>query len=84
MTTTWTNVLTPEQKEEHRKELAKQVEEYLAKGGKITQCPRNAYTDTDTEDKPKRKFDRLTTSDSLTDPIKRTIGGFVPHKKGQE
>jgi hypothetical protein len=84
VTTTWTNVLTPEQKEEHRKELAKQVEEYLARGGKITQCPPNAYTETDVEGKPKRKFDRLTTSDSLTDPIKRTIGGFVPHKKGQE
>ena len=84
MTTTWTNVLTPEQKEEHRKELAKQVEEYLARGGKITQCPPNAYTETDVEGKPKRKFDRLTTSDSLTDPIKRTIGGFIPHKKGQE
>ena len=84
MTTTWTNVLTPEQKEEHRKELARQIDEYLAKGGKITQCPRNAFTETDVEGKPKRKFDRLTTSDSLTDPIKRTIGGFVPHKKGQE
>ena len=84
MTTTWTNVLTPEQKEEHRKELARQIDEYLANGGTITQCPRNAFTETDVEGKPKRKFDRLTTSDSLTDPIKRTIGGFVPHKKGQE
>ena len=82
MTTTWTNVLTTEQKEKQRKEIARQVEEYLARGGKITQCPRNAYTDTDIEGKPKRKFDRLTTSDSLTDPIKRTIGGFIPHKKG--
>ena len=54
MTTTWTNVLTPEQKEEHRKELAKQVEEYLAKGGKITQLPSNAYTDLDVEGKIKR------------------------------
>jgi hypothetical protein len=84
VTTTWTNVLTPEQKEEQRKEIAKQVEEYLARGGKITQCPRNAYTDTDIEGKPKRKFDRLTTLDSLTDPTKRQIGGFVLHKKGQE
>ena len=84
MTTTWTDVLTLEQKEEQRKEIAKQVEEYLARGGKITQCPRNAYTDTDIEGKPKRKFDRLTTLDSLTDPTKRQIGGFVLHKKGQE
>ena len=51
MTTTWTNVLTPEQKEEQSKEIAKHVEEYLAKGGKITQCPRNAYTDMDVEGK---------------------------------
>jgi hypothetical protein len=84
VTTTWTDVLTLEQKEEQRKEIAKQVEEYLARGGKITQCPRNAYTDTDIEGKPKRKFDRLTTLDSLTDPTKRQIGGFVLHKKGQE
>ena len=84
MTTTWTNVLTPEQKEEHRKELARQIDEYLANGGTITQCPRNAFTETDVEGKPKRKFDRLITPDSLTDPIKRTIGGFVPHEKGQE
>jgi len=84
VTTTWTDVLTLEQKEEQRKEIAKQVEEYLARGGKITQCPRNAYTDTDIEGKPKRKFDRLTTLDSLTDPTKRQIGGFVLHKKGQK
>ena len=84
MTTTKIDVPTPDKKEEHRKELARQIDEYLAKGGKITQCPRNAFTETDVEGKPKRKFDRLTTSDSLTDPIKRTIGGFVPHKKGQE
>ena len=86
MTTTWINVLTPEQKEEQRKEIARQVEEYLARGGKITQCPRNAFTETyiDVDGKPKRKFDRLTTLDSLTDPTKRQIGGFVLHKKGQE
>ena len=84
MTTTKKDVPTFDQKEQQRREIAKQVEDYLAKGGKITQCPRNAYTETDVEGKPKRKFDRLTTSDSLTDPIKRTIGGFVPHKKGQE
>jgi len=84
VTTTWTDVLTLEQKEEQRKEIAKQIEEYLARGGKITQCPRNAYTDTDIEGKPKRKFDRLTTLDSLTDPTKRQIGGFVLHKKGSK
>ena len=84
MTTTWTNVLTPEQKEEQRKEIAKQIEEYLARGGKITQCPPNAFTDTDIEGKPRRKFDRLTSPDSLTDPTNRSIGGFVQHKKKED
>ena len=86
MTTTKIDRRTPDQKEQQRREIAKQVEDYLAKGGKITQCPRNAFTgtDIDIDGKPKRKFDRLTTLDSLTDPIKKQIGGFVPHKKGGE
>jgi hypothetical protein len=54
VTTTWTNVLTPEQKEEQRKEIEKHIKEYLAKGGKITQLPSNAYTDLDVEGKIKR------------------------------
>ena len=82
MTTTWTNVLTPEQKEEQRKEIEKHIKEYLAKGGKITQCPRNAYTEIDVEGK--KKFQKLIQPDSLTDPTKRMIGGFVLHKKGRE
>lgn len=82
MTTTWINVLTPEQKEEQRKEIARQVEEYLARGGKITQCPRNAFTETDIEGKRKRGV--VLPVDSLTDPTKRLIGGFIPHKKGGE
>jgi hypothetical protein len=49
----------PDQKEEHRKELARQIEEYLANGGTITQCPPNAFTETDVEGKPKRKFSDL-------------------------
>ena len=81
MTTTWINVLSPEQKEEQRKEIARQVEEYLARGGKITQCPRNAYTETDIEGK--RKHGVVLPVDSLTDPTKRLIGGFVPRKKGE-
>ena len=84
MTTTKIDLPTPDQKEEHRKELAKQVDEFLANGGKITQCPRNAFTETDVEGKPKRKFSVLVSPDSLTDPTNRSIGGFVPHKKGQE
>ena len=82
MTTTWINVLTPEQKEEQRKELARQVDEFLANGGKITQCPPNAFTETDIEGK--RRHGVVLPIDSLTDPTKRMIGGFVPHKKGQE
>ena len=82
MTTTWINVLTPEQKEEQRKEIARQVEEYLARGGKITQCPPNAFTETDIEGKRKRGV--VLPVDSLTDPTKRLIGGFVPRKKGGE
>ena len=82
MTTTKIDVPTPDQKEEHRKELARQIDEYLANGGTITKCPPNAFTETDIEGKPRRKFSVLITPDSLTDPIKRTIGGFIPHKKG--
>ena len=81
MTTTWTDVLTLEQKEEQRKEIAKQIEEYLAKGGKITQCPPNAFTETDIEGKRKRGV--VLPVDSLTDPTKRLIGGFILHKKGE-
>jgi len=54
VTTTKIDMPTPDQKEEQSKERAKHVEEYLAKGGKITQCPRNAYTDMDVEGKIKR------------------------------
>jgi hypothetical protein len=42
--------------------------------------PANAYTETDVEGKPKRKFDRLTTSDSLTDPTNRDTGAVRPTK----
>lgn len=54
MTTTKIDVTTPEQKEEQRKEIEKHIKEYLAKGGKITQLPSNAYTDLDVEGKIKR------------------------------
>ena len=81
MTTTKIDLPTPDQKEEHSKELAKQVDEFLANGGKITQCPRNAFTETDIEGKPKRKFSVLISPDSLTDPTNRSIGGFVQHNK---
>jgi len=86
MTTTKIDVLTPNQKEEQRREIAKLVEEFLSNGGTITQCPRNAFTETDVEGKPKlkRKFDRLTTPDSLTDPTNRNFGAFRPSVKGDK
>ena len=84
MTTTKIDLPTPDQKEEHRKELAKQVDEFLANGGKITQCPPNAFTETDLDGKPRRTFSVLISPDSLTDPTKRTIGGFVQHNKKED
>ena len=84
MTTTKINVMTAEERERLRKELEKQIAEFKAKGGKITQCPRNAYTETDVEGRKKRKHGVSFSSDSLTNPIKRTIGGFVPRKNREE
>jgi len=84
MTTTKIDVLTPDQKEKQRKKIAKDVEQYLANGGTITQCPRNAFTTVDPDGKPvrKKKFDKYYTPDSITDPTKRTLGGFIPNKGG--
>ena len=76
MTTTKIDVPTPDQKEEHRKELAQQIKEYLAKGGKVTQCPDRTFTQTEG---PKRKFDGGR-NDSLTDPTNRDIGATRPTK----
>ena len=84
MTTTKINVMTPQERERLREELARQVEEFEANGGKITQCPRNAYTETDVEGKPKRKFDRLITPDSLTEPTNRDVGAYRPPFKGSK
>jgi len=84
VTTTKIDLPTPDQKEEHRKELAKQVDEFLANGGEITQCPPNAFTETGLDGKPKRKFSVLVSPDSLTDPTNRSIGGFVQHKKKED
>ena len=84
MTTTKIDVPTPDQKEEHRKELARQIDEYLANGGTITKCPPNAFTETDIEGKPRRKFSVLITPDSLTDPTNRDIGAYRPPFKGSK
>ena len=85
MTTTKIDVLTPDQKEQERERIAEDIKRYLADGGKITQCPRNAYTTVDPDGKPtyKRKFDKVYNHDSITDPTKRTLGGFIPPKKGE-
>ena len=80
MTTTWINVLTPEQREEQRKELARQVDEFLANGGKITQCPPRAFTP---DEGPKRKF-AGSQFDSLTDPTNRDVGAMRPTKRERE
>jgi len=87
VTTTRIDVLTKEQKEAQRQKIAKDVEEYLANGGTITQCPRNAYTELDADDgedgvKKKVKFKRYLSPDSLTNPITRIIGGFKKPTKG--
>ena len=84
MTTTKIDVKTKEARDRLREELAQQIKEYLAKGGKVTQCPRNAFTETDVEGKPKRKFDRLITPDSLTDPTNRDVGAYRPPFKGSK
>ena len=54
MTTTKIDVRTKEQKDAQREALAQQIKEYLAKGGKVTQCPDRTFTQTEG---PKRKFD---------------------------
>jgi hypothetical protein len=81
VTTTKINVMTPEERKRLREELERQTQEYLNKGGAITQCPPNAFTETDKEGKT--KFQKLIKPDSLTDPTKRILGGFIFHKKGE-
>jgi hypothetical protein len=39
VTTTKIDIDTEEQKDVQREELARQIKAYLAKGGKVTQCP---------------------------------------------
>ena len=76
MTTTKIDVRTKEQKDAQREALAQQIKEYLAKGGKVTQCPDRTFTQTEG---PKRKFDGGR-NDSLTDPTNRDIGATRPTK----
>ena len=76
MTTTKIDVRTKEQKDAQREALAQQIKEYLAKGGKVTQCPDRTFTQTEG---PKRKFDGGR-NDSLTDPTNRDVGAVRPTK----
>ena len=76
MTTTKIDVRTKEQKDAQREALAQQIKEYLAKGGKVTQCPDRTFTQTEG---PRRKFDGGR-NDSLTDPTNRDIGATRPTK----
>ena len=77
MTTTRVDKPTGEERDRLREELARQIKEYLAKGGKVTQCPPRAFTQ---RDGAKRKFDGGR-NDSLTDPTNRDIGAMRPTKR---
>ena len=76
MTTTKIDIDTEEQKDAQREELARQIKAYLAKGGKVTQCPPRTFTQVEG---PKQRFSggRF---DSLTDPTNRDIGAMRPTK----
>ena len=80
MTTTRVDKLTDEERDRLREELAQQLRDYLAKGGKVTQCPPRTFTQTDG---PKRRFDGGR-NDSLTDPTNRDIGAMRPTKNKGE
>ena len=76
MTTTRVDKPTGEERDRLREELAQQIKDYLAKGGKVTQCPPRAFTQ---RDGPRRKFDGGR-NDSLTDPTNRDVGAVRPTK----
>ena len=76
MTTTKIDVKTKEARDRLREELAQQIKEYLAKGGKVTQCPDRTFTQTEGYAK---KF-AGSQFDSLTDPTNRDTGAVRPTK----
>jgi len=88
-----TSNLRPEDREALQEQVARDVEEYLARGGKITQCPPRAYStpavgygrrysDSDTH---KNKNKAVTYNVApITDPMKRMLGGFIPGLKRDE
>jgi hypothetical protein len=75
VTTTKIDVKTKEARDRLREELAQQIKEYLAKGGKVTQCPDRTFTQTEGP----KKFDG-SQFDSLTDPSNRDVGAMRPTK----
>jgi len=77
VTTTKINVPTKDEKEKGREQIAQEIKKYLARGGKITQCPPRAFTPTEG---PKKKF-AGSQFDSLTDPTNRDVGAYRPTKK---
>ena len=77
MTTTKIDVPTKDEKEKGREQIAQEIKKYLARGGKITQCPPRAFTPTEG---PKKKF-AGSQFDSLTDPANRDVGAYRPTKK---
>jgi len=93
MTKKKTSSLRPEDREALQEQVARDVEEYLAKGGKITQCPPRAYS-TPAVGYSRRHSDRYYLAHHkkkhtvatynfapITDPIKRMLGGFIPGLK---
>ena len=76
MTTTKIDVKTKEVRDALSAEIAKQVEEFLAKGGTVTQCPPRAFTKVEGYAK---KF-AGSQFDSLTDPSNRDVGAHRPTK----
>ena len=79
MTTTKIDIPPPYKKDLEREKIAEDIKKYLAKGGKVTQCPPRAFT---LAEGPKKRFDGGRNA-SLTDPDKRKPGGFVFPKKGE-
>jgi len=79
VTTTKIDRPTVNEKEKHSAKLAQQVAEYLARGGKITQCLPRVFTLTEG---PKKKF-AGSRFDSLTDPTNRDVGAHRPTIKEQ-
>ena len=68
--------MAKDEKEEEREKIAQDIKKYLAKGGKVTECPPRAFTQVEG---PKKRFDGGR-NDSLTDPTNRDVGAYRPTK----